>query len=418
MITHALVIDSHPLRRAHALDALRRVGVAHCAATESFRVVRDELCGGLWEVLVCALNEHETDVVDLIDTLSACDRKPDLIFITPLEQNLLASAMRLARGHHLRVRGYVNDPVNPALLKSLLVGPQPFVHEPAPSHLPTTLAQGFECALARGELEVVYLPQMACASPTRDVIAVEALPRWHHPEYGALEARDFVAQITASADAPRLLHYMLQEIGKASAVWWRHGFHPAISCGAPLALLTQPDYPATLLSVIRESGLHVYDITFDLDPADISRQARQTLSAQLLRLRLHGIELALNNYGSRDTTLADLIDLPISEIKLSPELTHGIAFDPVTRRLMAGTISLAKSLDMRIVATSIEQEPDRAMLSALGCDFVQGDIVGSAQSASALVHRLNHRASACVPGCTSNNRYRGGQCDAERLPHA
>ncbi|CAG2156843.1 EAL domain-containing response regulator [Cupriavidus numazuensis] len=389
MTINVLVIDSRACQRAHTQAALNQAGDMYCEAAEDVDDALKHLEAGSWDVVVCALPACEHGNTNLIDAIIGCGERPDLVLTTHGDPILLTNTMRLAQAHGIRVRGYAVDPISPNVLLGLVISQgtsAPCSQARAPS--PRIPAEEVAAALARGEIQVRFLPQSACRAHDQEIIAAEARLSWHHPLHGWLDMRDLVRLVTGTEHACVLFHHSLRRIGEAMVLWRQYDFHPAVSCIVPLCLLNRSDSPEGLETALNRYGLHARDITFELDLPDLDPNGLQALAARLLLLRQQGVEFSIRNYGATGTTLANLIDLPVSEIKLASDLINGIGFDPLVQRVVSGIVALAKALDMRVVATSVQRRSDVEMLATLGCDFAEGPVVGGPCAPDALA-RLN-----------------------------
>jgi EAL domain-containing protein (putative c-di-GMP-specific phosphodiesterase class I) len=111
----------------------------------------------------------------------------------------------------------------------------------------------------------------------------------------------------------------------------------------------------------------VLEVTEDAFLADPQR-ARGIL----LDLRSHGVQVAIDDYGTGFSSLTYLRDLPVQELKIDRSLIRDVATDARTRMIVASTVQLAHALDMRTVAEGVEQADDYAELVAIGIDVLQG----------------------------------------------
>ncbi|MNN12010.1 cyclic-di-GMP phosphodiesterase [compost metagenome] len=190
----------------------------------------------------------------------------------------------------------------------------------------------------------------------------------------------------ASGEAAlRRLSQVLELAAGALAAWLPHGFHPSLSCPFPLALLKLDHCAQRVRRVIQRRGLHARDLTFELDLSGAGYDLH-AMAPALLDLRAEELEFAVSCGAPHDGIgFAALLDVPVSELKLAPDLTDGVAFDPHVQQLVAGMVGLAKRLDIRVVATGVARPDDFATLRELGCDFMQGPVVGGLWSAAPLV---------------------------------
>jgi EAL domain-containing protein (putative c-di-GMP-specific phosphodiesterase class I) len=114
----------------------------------------------------------------------------------------------------------------------------------------------------------------------------------------------------------------------------------------------------------------------------------------LTRLRSQGIQISIDDFGTGYSSLSYLRDLPIDELKLDRSFIFPMADDARAAALVASTIALAHSLDLRMVAEGVENETAYAELTRLGCDQAQGYYMSRPVPATELDHWLNIRSTS------------------------
>jgi len=220
-----------------------------------------------------------------------------------------------------------------------------------------------------GQVELWYQPQIDAA--TQHLCGLEALVRWQHPTQGLLTP---IAFLPAARRAG--LMGMLSDTVARLAVrdlngWLAAGLdvRVAINC-APPELLSQVFLPrlyASLDEWMVPADRLVLEVTEDSFLAEPER-AR----AILLEMREHGLQVAIDDYGTGFSSLAYLRDLPVQELKIDRSFVNNIGADLRSRMIVASTIQMAHALDMRIVAEGVEDAETAAQLIDLGADVLQG----------------------------------------------
>ena len=231
------------------------------------------------------------------------------------------------------------------------------------------LAEELRKGLVNGQVELWYQPQIDAA--TQHLCGLEALVRWQHPTQGLLTP---IAFLPAARRAG--LMGMLSDTVARLAVrdlngWLAAGLdvRVAINC-APPELLSQVFLPrlyASLDEWMVPADRLVLEVTEDSFLAEPER-AR----AILLEMREHGLQVAIDDYGTGFSSLAYLRDLPVQELKIDRSFVNNIGADLRSRMIVASTIQMAHALDMRIVAEGVEDAETAAQLVDLGADVLQG----------------------------------------------
>jgi len=121
---------------------------------------------------------------------------------------------------------------------------------------------------------------------------------------------------------------------------------------------------------------------------------RDRARAILTRLRRHGVQISVDDFGTGYSSLSYLRDLPVDELKLDRSFILPMVEDPRAAALVASTVSLAHSLDLRMVAEGVENNIAYAELARLGCDQAQGYYMSRPLPAAELDHWLSARRAS------------------------
>ena len=249
--------------------------------------------------------------------------------------------------------------------------------------------EGLYHALDRDELVVHYQPKLDLH--TRTVTGVEALVRWQHPTRGLLYPDTFLP-LAEQAGLMRRLTLTVLEIAVRQADQWRkegRGLTVAVNLSASNLLDAKlPEQIDLLLAALgMPSELLELEITETVLMADPVRTL-EVLGA----LRALGIRLAVDDFGTGYSSLSYLQDLPVDDLKLDRSFVMRSTTDARSAAIVASTIGLAHSLDMRIIAEGVESAAALEQLAQAGCDVAQGFHLARPQPAEQLGLWLdNHR---------------------------
>jgi diguanylate cyclase (GGDEF)-like protein len=246
-------------------------------------------------------------------------------------------------------------------------------------------------ALTTGQLVMYYQPKIDL--DTGDVHSVEALVRWNHPTRGLLCPDAFLALVEEFGLMPSLTQVVLEMALDQVVVWAAQNRPMTVAVNLSASSLIDDNLPEHVTAMLAArgvppSGLQL-EITEEFLMADRDR-ARSILA----RLRDSGVQISVDDYGTGYSSLSYLLDLPIDELKLDQSFVSVMADDARAAALVASTIALAHSLDLRIVAEGVETDVVYTELKRLGCDQAQGYLMSRPLSAVALDHWLNHRPAA------------------------
>lgn len=224
-------------------------------------------------------------------------------------------------------------------------------------------------ALSKGQIKAWYQPKVDSA--TQQLIGVEALVRWEHPDRGVVLPMLFLPVARRAGLMQQLSEVVVTQAISDAARWRRSGLHLNVAINiAPPELLSGAVMPFIYKALSRTSvprddiTIEVTEDTFISDP----ERARELL----LDIRRNGLRTSIDDYGTGFSSLSYLRDLPLSELKMDRSFVASVHSDPRSRLIVASTISMAHALDVRVVAEGVESEEVAFEVTALGVDILQG----------------------------------------------
>ena len=250
-------------------------------------------------------------------------------------------------------------------------------------------------ALSTDQLVLHYQPKVDLC--TGEVHGVETLVRWNHPTRGLLYPDAFLDLVEEAGLIHAMTMVVLEAAMDQAAVWQANGRPLTIAVNLSASSMVDTDLPEEVAALLtaRElppSALQL-EITEDFLMADRDR-ARSILT----RLRAHGIQISVDDFGKGYSSLSYLRDLPIDELKLDRSFILPMVDDPRAAALVASTITFAHGLDLRIVAEGVENDIAYAELTRLGCDQAQGYYMCGPVPAADLDDWLNQPTSDTLIG--------------------
>ena len=240
-------------------------------------------------------------------------------------------------------------------------------------------------AIDRGEVWVAYQPKLEIAS--RRIIGAEALARWTHPEKGPIAATEFVAAAEQHNRIGKLTDFVLEKAVAAAAQINKRGVDFDIAVNLSARLLTDKSFTLRLSALLARHGLAPNRLTLELTETAALADTGDGLD-MISRLRDLGINIAIDDYGTGQSTLDYLKKIPANEIKIDQSFVKGIVDNRSDRLMVQSTISLAHSLGRKVVAEGVEHRDILEALADFDCDIAQGFAVGRPMSLESLSKRL------------------------------
>jgi EAL domain-containing protein (putative c-di-GMP-specific phosphodiesterase class I)/CHASE2 domain-containing sensor protein len=243
-------------------------------------------------------------------------------------------------------------------------------------------------AIDRGEVWVAYQPKLDIA--TRRMIGAEALARWTHPEKGPIAASEFVAAAEQHNRIGKLTDFVLEKAIAAGVQLNKRvgAFNIAVNLSA--RLLTDKGFTLRLSALLARHGLAPNHLTLELTETAALADSGEGLD-MIARLRDLGVNIAIDDYGTGQSTLEYLKKIPANEIKIDQSFVKGIVDNRSDRLMVQSTIGLVHSLGRKVVAEGVEHRDILDVLVELECDIAQGFAIGRPMSLESLAKRVSGR---------------------------
>jgi diguanylate cyclase (GGDEF)-like protein len=238
-------------------------------------------------------------------------------------------------------------------------------------HSPTKLALlgDLRRALERGELFLHYQPQLDIS--TGDVVGVEALIRWQHPERGLVMPDEFIPLAEHTGLIGPLTHHVLKVALSQARMWSDAGRPLAVSVNLSVRNLLDEGLPGQVAALLDAHGVAPELLNLEVTESAIMTEPARALQL-LQQLSDLGIGISIDDFGAGYTSLAQLKNLPIDELKIDRSFVMAMTHDPSNALIVRSVVDLGHNLGFRLVAEGVESERTLTALAVLGCDIAQG----------------------------------------------
>ncbi|WP_236789545.1 bifunctional diguanylate cyclase/phosphodiesterase [Amycolatopsis sp. GM8] len=230
----------------------------------------------------------------------------------------------------------------------------------------------FRQALEEGQLSVHYQPKISL--PSKQVLGVEALVRWVHPEFGKLDPDEFVPAVEAAGLIGVLTGFVLEQSLIRVRKWMDEGLRIAVAVNLSVRNLADEDFPAKVVEALRRFDVPPELLTFELTESGVMADPQKALPI-LQELHALGIVLAVDDFGTGYSSLAYLRRLPVDEVKIDKSFVLGMGTDLGDLAVVRSIVELGHSLGLTVVAEGVEEDVARDQLEAMGCDVAQGYLI-------------------------------------------
>lgn len=257
-----------------------------------------------------------------------------------------------------------------------------------------TLINELRRALDRGELRLVYQPKMAIRDGR--ITGMEALLRWHNRELGEIPPSVFIPLAEETGQIHEISAYVFATACADLRRFRENGHHNlTMAINLSAAQLNRPDLTSHICDLLAEHDVTPNQVELELTESMVMANAEQ--SVRLLgELKSIGTRLAIDDFGTGYSSLAYLKRLPIDTLKIDQEFVGDITVDPDDAAITSTIITMAHSLQIKVVAEGVETAEQLAFLRAQRCDEIQGYWLSRPLSAEACLDFLDRHASADV----------------------
>jgi diguanylate cyclase (GGDEF)-like protein len=229
-------------------------------------------------------------------------------------------------------------------------------------------------AIARDELSVAYQPIVATV--TGEIVGVEALLRWDHPERGAIRPDLFVPIAEQGGLMIALGNWMLREVFAQCHDWPTCDISVNLS---PIQIMAG-NFVSTIAGIVAETGIDPARVVLEITEGVMLDRSDHVLTV-LRDLGRMGFRIALDDFGKGYSSLSYLRSFQFERIKIDRSFVQNIEGDVDANAILCTIASLGHSLRMKVVAEGVETETQCRLVQAAGCEMVQGFLFWQAMSA-------------------------------------
>jgi diguanylate cyclase (GGDEF)-like protein len=227
-------------------------------------------------------------------------------------------------------------------------------------------------AIEREEFELMFQPVVNLS--TRQVVGVETLVRWHHPQRGAVWAHEFIPLAEHTGLILPIGAWVVGEACRQAHQWQLQssgGAAPSISINLSARQFQQPDLVGTISQALHTTGLLPQLLTLEITESVIMDDAESTI-VTLRELKALGVHLAIDDFGTGYSSLSYLKRFPVNTLKIDRSFISGLGSDAEDTAIVRAIVTLAKTLGMDVTAEGVESVEQVQQLQALECDRAQG----------------------------------------------
>ncbi len=369
-----LILEDHPFQRMVAEQTVSGLNVGKLLTAESSEEALKSLKNrGAVDIVICDLDMPGMDGIQFIRHLAEQKLAQGVIVLSAMEAVLIRTVEDMAQAHGLMVLGHMPKPMSRTRLRELL---ELYFTEQAENNACPIAAkelifgeEELEKAIHDNQFVLYYQPKVLLKSG--QMMSVEALARWHHPEAGVISPVHFIPLMESSGLISPMTTKMIDLALEQIRLWREQGRNIAVGVNLSAAILSNTDLPDMLIQKTRDLNIPTELLNLEITESSLIQNAALSLET-LARLKLHGFSLSIDDFGTGYSSMQQLNRIPFSELKIDRSFVSNASHDKTHRAIVEANISLAHKLNMQTVAEGVETIDGWQLLHELNCDLAQG----------------------------------------------
>ncbi len=224
-------------------------------------------------------------------------------------------------------------------------------------------------AISAGELVLHYQPQINIAR--RDIVGVEALVRWQHPQQGLLPPFEFISLAEQTGLIRPLTVWAINQALQQASIWGLQGRNITVSVNLSVHNLLDKDLPNLVQRLLKKWKVPPERLVLEITESNLMLEPEVAL-ATLKKLQDMDVALSVDDFGTGYSSLAYLKTLPVNELKIDRSFVQEMMQGESDAKIVHLIANLSHNLGLTVVAEGVEDEATWNKIADLGCDVVQG----------------------------------------------
>ncbi|MDP1601684.1 MAG: EAL domain-containing protein [Legionella sp.] len=382
---------------------------------DRFKFVNDNLSHETGDQLLCAIAERLTSVLRKADTLARLGGDEFVLVLPGItnEEIVVAIGNKLmevfskpfqVKKHKIKITAsigisiYPNDGINVntllrnadlSMYQAKAQGGNQFTFYTEElnqkSEYQFKLEVELQRAITNHEFFLIYQPQFDIVS--KNIMSVEALLRWQHPDKGVIMPLDFIQVAENTGLIIPIGEWVIEEACKQIVEWHKQGL-PLIKVAVNIATkqLRQVNFPVIIQKIIQSHQLNPGCLELEItENVIIDKEIRQVIK----QLNKIGCKIVLDDFGTGNSSLNSLKKLHIDRLKIDQSFVNNIAKSPGDEAIVEAIIAISHSMNFRVVAEGVETKDQMDFLMKNHCDEIQGFLWSEPLSSDQLVTLIN-----------------------------
>ncbi|AIL72376.1 two-component response regulator [Vibrio vulnificus] len=362
-----LVVDDHPIHLTLMKQQLAKIPNTHVATEQTVASALSTLSDDHYDFVFCDLDMPHSDGIDLLISLNEQKYTGNVALISALDRPIISAVSAMCENFSFQVLGKIRKPYSNNDIQQLLDNAANALKPARKLRRRIDVSdQEFLFDLANGRVKNYYQPLVDCR--TGDVVGYEALARWLHPIHGMLSPAHFLP-IVERCNLSHELFDIVTDNAIRDARYIYQG--QRISINADQINIEDGNFSERFIAKCLENRVEPSVFTIEITE-NTSFSNSVALYKNLAKLRLNGVNVSIDDFGTGHSSLEKLSLLPFNELKIDRSFVSEMEIDSKKQKIVNSICELAKSLNLKIVAEGVEKQSTWNMLKKYNIDVCQG----------------------------------------------
>jgi len=376
-VPHIVIVDDDPVQVAIIRGVCAKLGFETRFAA-SYQEAVDQISTGHFDCVTIDLSLGDRDGIELLRLIAAEAKVPRIIVISGCDERILNATVRMAHGAGITDAISLPKPINLSFLREALTlhtrgQASPLADANAATRQIT--AADLRRAIDFGELSAAFQPKVDLASG--EVIGCEALARWDSQSFGSVIPDVFIPLAEASGLIKSLTERVLRGALLMSDALLKIDPTFVVAVNLSATMLSDAALPEEIERLLAETETPARSLMIEVTESTAMADVSQAMDI-LLRLRIKGMGISIDDFGMGYSSLSALARMPFSELKIDRSFVKDCLTDSDMWKIVSSSVVMAHQYHMKVVAEGIENVETWRALVALGCDIGQGFVFSRA----------------------------------------